>query len=206
MDRGASVAEIRDAFRRRAREVHPDRHPSETEARRRQLGREFDLARQAHDILVKFTSDAARGTSPAGGTTTRSDAPPRTTPTTAPGGDQPRTATAPPTSARARPPSHERVPSTLRGAARHDPLRRLREGVGCRGLRPRITNPPLDRLATRRRVVHGRRAGCADRRRQLRRRLRAVTGRRESGDPPSAAISARTKRVASNPSAGEGCE
>lgn len=111
VDHGASVAEIRDAFRRRAREVHPDRHPSETEARRRQLGREFDLARQAHDILVKFTSDAARGTSPAGGTTTRSDAPPRTTPTTAPGGDQPRTATAPPRQReRARPRTSESRP------------------------------------------------------------------------------------------------
>ena len=42
--RGASITEIRDAFRRRARDVHPDRHPAETADRRRQLARATDAA------------------------------------------------------------------------------------------------------------------------------------------------------------------
>ena len=69
VSRGATAAEIRNAFLRRAREVHPDRHPSETEARRRQLGREFDRAREARDILVKFTSEPARTATPTSGAT-----------------------------------------------------------------------------------------------------------------------------------------
>ena len=84
--RGASVTEIRDAFRRRAREVHPDRHPSEDDARRRQLGREFDRAREARDILVKFASDPARVAAPA-----------------------PPSASTPPSSATAPPPRRERA-------------------------------------------------------------------------------------------------
>lgn len=104
--RGASVGEIRDAFRRRAREVHPDRHPSENEARRRQLGREFDRAREARDILVNFTSDSARVAAPsaAGGATTRSSSTSHAAPTTGGASARPRTATAPPpTRERARP-------------------------------------------------------------------------------------------------------
>lgn len=96
VSRGASAAEIRDAFRRRAREIHPDRHPSENEARRRQLGREFDRAREARDILVKFTSDPARAAAPAAGTTTHPRDTAHTAPTTAGAQTRPHTATTPP--------------------------------------------------------------------------------------------------------------
>ncbi len=97
MTRTASVAEIRDAFRRRAREVHPDRHPSEDEARLRQLGQEFDRAREAHDILVKFTSDSTRAAaSPSGGTTVRAGGTTHAPPTTAEGGSHSQAGTAPP--------------------------------------------------------------------------------------------------------------
>ena len=65
VERGASVDEIRDAFRRRARQVHPDRHPTVDDARRRQLAREFDRAREARDVLVTFTSGSARVTTSA---------------------------------------------------------------------------------------------------------------------------------------------
>ncbi|WP_448237116.1 DnaJ domain-containing protein [Microbacterium paulum] len=65
VERGASADEIRDAFRQRARHVHPDRHPTVDDARRRQLGREFDRARAARDILVTFTTGSARVTTPA---------------------------------------------------------------------------------------------------------------------------------------------
>lgn len=104
VSRGASVAEIRDAFRRRAREVHPDRHPSEDEARRRQLGREFDRAREARDVLVKFTSDPAPAAAPAAGTTTHPRATSHAAPTTAGADTRPHTAsTPPPPRERARP-------------------------------------------------------------------------------------------------------
>lgn len=101
--RGASVAEIRDAFRRRAREVHPDRHPSEDDAKRRQLGREFNRAREARDILVKFTSDPARAaaSSPPSASTPRPSE--RARPSTAP------SASTPPSSASATPPRRERA-------------------------------------------------------------------------------------------------
>lgn len=100
--RGASVAEIRDAFRRRAREVHPDRHPSEDDARRRQLGREFDRAREARDILVKFTNDSARSDASA------STGSPASRPTAAPRTTSPSASTAPP-SVRNAPPRRERA-------------------------------------------------------------------------------------------------
>ncbi len=57
---GASVEEIREAFRRAARAVHPDRHPAADAARRASLGLEFDRAREARDILVRYTSDPLR--------------------------------------------------------------------------------------------------------------------------------------------------
>lgn len=112
VSRDASVAEIREAFRRRARAVHPDQHPSEDEARRRQLGREFARAREAHDILVKFTSDSTRATPPeAGAATAHSGGATHAAPTTAAGGTQSQAATAPPPQReRARPRTSESRP------------------------------------------------------------------------------------------------
>jgi len=145
--RGPSVDEIRNAFRRRAREVHPDQHPSESESRRRQLAREFDRAREARDILVKFTSDPARVAAPAaGGTTTRSRGTTHASPTTAAGGIRPQTATAPsPPRERSRPRTSESRPRTepprvtirLEGFVRESdassfgPGRRMRRWIDC---------------------------------------------------------------------------
>ena len=50
--RGASHADIRDAFRRRARLVHPDAHPTVSVAQRSDFARQFDRAREARDILL----------------------------------------------------------------------------------------------------------------------------------------------------------
>lgn len=67
VEQGASATVIREAFRRRAREVHPDRHPDVDAATRAHLAREFDLAREACDILVQFTlqTHESTGTTPA---------------------------------------------------------------------------------------------------------------------------------------------
>ena len=50
--RGASHASVRDAFRVRARQVHPDSHPTASPAQRIRLAEEFDRAREARDILL----------------------------------------------------------------------------------------------------------------------------------------------------------
>ena len=50
---GASGAEIRQAFRRRAREVHPDRHPKATPEQRAELLRRFAELSRAYHTLVK---------------------------------------------------------------------------------------------------------------------------------------------------------
>lgn len=55
----ATVDEIRDAFRRRARALHPDLHPDADHADRARLGREFHNAREARDILVRYVSGPA---------------------------------------------------------------------------------------------------------------------------------------------------
>ena len=109
LHRGASEADIRDAFRRRAREVHPDRHPSADDVKRKHLSREFDRAREARDILVKFTTDSARATTPSSGSSARftSSAPPTAQPASTTRG----TATAPPPRReRARPRTSESRP------------------------------------------------------------------------------------------------
>ena len=60
----ATVDEIRDAFRRRARALHPDLHPDADDADRARLGREFHNAREARDILVRYVSDPLRQAPP----------------------------------------------------------------------------------------------------------------------------------------------
>lgn len=50
--RGASHADVRDAFRHRARQVHPDAHPTASAPQRDELARHFDRAREARDILL----------------------------------------------------------------------------------------------------------------------------------------------------------
>ena len=110
--RDASVAEIRNAFRRRAREVHPDRHQAEGDARRRQLGREFDRVREARDILVKFTSDPARVAAPAPTPASASRSSERSRPPTSEAASTPSTSTSvpPPRRERARPRTSESRP------------------------------------------------------------------------------------------------
>lgn len=61
----ATVDEIRDAFRRRARALHPDLHPGADHDDRARLGREFNNAREARDILIRYTSDPLRKPHPA---------------------------------------------------------------------------------------------------------------------------------------------
>jgi len=58
--RDASVEAIREAFRRVARRVHPDTQPHATAEERSQLAREFDRAREARDILLRYMSDPLR--------------------------------------------------------------------------------------------------------------------------------------------------
>jgi hypothetical protein len=56
----ATVEEIRDAFRRRARELHPDLHPEADLIARAHLAQKFDAVREARDILVRYTADPLR--------------------------------------------------------------------------------------------------------------------------------------------------
>ncbi|WP_137843738.1 DnaJ domain-containing protein [Microbacterium sp. 2FI] len=60
----ATVDEIRDAFRRRARALHPDLHPDADDAARARLGQEFHNAREARDILVRYISNPLRKRAP----------------------------------------------------------------------------------------------------------------------------------------------
>ena len=93
----ATVAEIRDAFRRKARAVHPDLHPDATPADHARLGRAFDHAREARDILVRYTSDRLRNEppSPTGVPRRTNPNPQRTTQTTPPPSEAPRTSQPP---------------------------------------------------------------------------------------------------------------
>lgn len=70
--RDASPAEIHRAFRARARDVHPDRHPGAADADRARLSLEFDRARTARDALLSWSALAP--VAPAAAT------PPRSTP------------------------------------------------------------------------------------------------------------------------------
>lgn len=108
--RGAGVDEIRDAFRRQARDLHPDRHPSANDERRRQLGRDFDRARRARDILVAFASNPPRPTTPASAPASATPAP--STSSTPPTSASPPTAPPPPRRERARPRTSESRPRT----------------------------------------------------------------------------------------------
>ena len=82
VDRGASVEQIQEAFRIRAREVHPDRHPHASPAERTALLAEFDRARRARDALVqwaRYANTPFQGNAPAGAThhATRATTPPK---------------------------------------------------------------------------------------------------------------------------------
>jgi hypothetical protein len=81
--RGASHASVRDAFRLRARQVHPDSHPTASPAQRSELAREFDRAREARDILL-LLPDGPPVPAPSAGTVPpppyRPQAPPPTPP------------------------------------------------------------------------------------------------------------------------------
>lgn len=56
----ASQTEVREAFRRRAREVHPDRHPHLDAADRERYAAEFHRVLTARDVLLRTeTADAA---------------------------------------------------------------------------------------------------------------------------------------------------
>jgi len=87
LTRGATVEQIQEAFRVRARQVHPDRHPHATESERHAMAVEFDRARRARDALVQWATHEA------GSSTTPTAAPPQ--PEDAPG-----PAAAPPSDAR----------------------------------------------------------------------------------------------------------
>jgi len=78
----ASVEDIRNAFRRRARTLHPDLHPDADDADRARLGREFHNVREARDILVRYISDPLRKPAPmpTEQTPTRPSTGPRTAP------------------------------------------------------------------------------------------------------------------------------
>ena len=56
VDRGATTAEIHRAFRARARDVHPDRHPGAHAADHARLSVEFDRARAARDALLSWAA------------------------------------------------------------------------------------------------------------------------------------------------------
>lgn len=60
----ATVDEIREAFRRRARALHPDLHPDADSEHRARLGRDFHNVREARDILVRHISDPLRKSAP----------------------------------------------------------------------------------------------------------------------------------------------
>lgn len=132
--RGASVDEVRDAFRRRARQVHPDRHPSADDAQRRQLGREFDRAREARDILVRFTRDPARTATFAPRATSESHASHSTRPSPRPSTSTtpPSTGTPPPRRERARPRTSESRPrrEAPRVTVRFDEFVRAADAAG----------------------------------------------------------------------------
>ncbi|CAN7219053.1 DnaJ domain-containing protein [Microbacterium sp. LjRoot45] len=72
LGRDASTSDIHRAFRARARDVHPDRHPGAHDADRARLASEFDRARAARDALLSWVALApaspggASGAAPAG--------------------------------------------------------------------------------------------------------------------------------------------
>lgn len=75
----ATVDEIREAFRRRARNLHPDLHPDADAEHRARLGRDFHNVREARDILVRHLTDPLRKppSAPAEPAPERRPAPPR---------------------------------------------------------------------------------------------------------------------------------
>lgn len=83
--RGAGHDEIRVAFRRRARQFHPDTHPTASAAELDELARRFDRAREARDILLLLPEGTA-SSEPSLAPTPRTApaAPPRPAPRPAP--------------------------------------------------------------------------------------------------------------------------
>lgn len=114
--RSASTDEIRGAFRRVARTVHPDRHTDAGPEERARLAREFDRARTARDVLLRFArydtpqpAPADRRSARASGTTST----PRPQSRPAASASRPTTSTDAPPRARARPRTSEsRRPET----------------------------------------------------------------------------------------------
>jgi hypothetical protein len=92
----ATVDEIRDAFRKRARALHPDLHPHADATDRARLGRDFNNAREARDILVRYTSDPLRRSAPSRSQSTHPHPSTASRPGTTRPASAPRNRTAPP--------------------------------------------------------------------------------------------------------------
>lgn len=106
--RGASVEQVQEAFRSKARLVHPDRHPGAADAERALLSQEFDRARRARDALVSWARQSAStpAAPPAAHPAPSAPTPPRDSPADPP----PRPRARPRTSETRRPsPEPERV-------------------------------------------------------------------------------------------------
>lgn len=92
----ATVDEIRDAFRKRARALHPDLHPHADATDRARLGRDFNNAREARDILVRYTSDPMRRPAPSRSPSAGAQSPTTPRRSSSRPGSPPRDRTAPP--------------------------------------------------------------------------------------------------------------
>jgi hypothetical protein len=111
--RDANVQQVQEAFRTKARLVHPDRHPDAAADEHARLSQEFDRARRARDALVSWARQSAStptATRPSAPTSPHPTPPPHTehVPT-----DPPRQRARPRTS-ESRQPSPEPARVTLR--------------------------------------------------------------------------------------------
>jgi hypothetical protein len=62
--RDANVQQVQEAFRAKARLVHPDRHPDAAAGEHARLSQEFDRARRARDALVSWARQSASVSTP----------------------------------------------------------------------------------------------------------------------------------------------